>query len=281
MTNGEAEVIIPFRQGYTDTVAVRKLSLEQLQARVDMCPPAIMITAPHPSAPPQRDYSGYGASAVVLLLILMFCAVGLRFRNNVKYVGAIVSDLIEVRERHNAFDDTVRETSFLVMLNILWSLSAGVIIYCAIKAMLPVSPVNSIALKGNPALFMMICMGVAVAYSAFMALAYLLVGNVFADRRHAEMWVKGFAASQGLLSLFFFPLALLCLCYPQYIVTLLWVALGAFTLAKIIFIWKGFRIFFTRISSWVLFLYYLCSLEIIPLFITFFAALQLCLLAAN
>ena len=40
-------------------------------------------------------------------------------------------------------------------------------------------------------------------------------------------------------------------------------------LVKFVFIIKGFRIFFTESSLWVVFLYYLCSLEIVPMVITF------------
>ena len=181
---------------------------------------AIMLTYPHPNRPPEPAPQTFGFSAVVLLLILVFTAVCLRFRNNVKYVKAIIDDLVEVRLRHNIFDDTVRETSFLVMLNALWSLSAGIIVYAAIPVLSP-------------------------------------------------FWREaGFTLG--------WDLSLLCLCYPEYGAQLLWVALGSFAIAKIIFIWKGFRIFFTQISSWVLFLYYLCSLEIVPLVITFVAALQIC-----
>ncbi len=263
-----------------DTVATDSVTLTtaMIQARVDSLRPAIILTSPHPREAASPPAQTYGFSAVVLLLFMVFTGVCLRFRNNVRYVRAIVDDLVKVRLRHNAFDDTVRETSFLVMLNTLWSLSAGVIIYAVIQAYDPAADIsgNPISLTAPPELYMLVCMGVAVAYSLLMACAYALVGNVFTDSTHAVMWVKGFAASQGLLSLIFFPLALLCLCYPQNIAQLLWVALGSFVIAKIIFIWKGFRIFFTQISSWVLFLYYLCSLEIVPLVITFIAALQIC-----
>ncbi|MDE5870106.1 MAG: DUF4271 domain-containing protein, partial [Muribaculaceae bacterium] len=59
-------------------------------------------------------------------------------------------------------------------------------------------------------------------------------------------------------------------------VGLLEIAAGVFILGKIMFIYKGFRIFFNQISSWMLFLYYLCSVEIVPLILTYFATLQLC-----
>lgn len=261
-----------------NAVAADTIAADTVAANTVVTHKAIMLTYPHPNRPPEPALQTFGFSGVVLLLILVFTAVCLRFRNNVKYVKAIVDDLVEVRLRHNIFDDTVRETSFLVMLNALWSLSAGIIVYAAIPVLSPFwrEAGFSLEMTAAPAVYMLCCMGITLAYSMLMACAYSLVGNVFTDSFHAVMWVKGFAASQGLLSLIFFPLALLCLCYPEYGAQLLWVALGSFAIAKIIFIWKGFRIFFTQISSWVLFLYYLCSLEIVPLVITFVAALQIC-----
>ena len=120
---------------------------------------AIMLTYPHPNRPPEPAPQTFGFSAVVLLLILVFTAVCLRFRNNVKYVKAIIDDLVEVRLRHNIFDDTVRETSFLVMLNALWSLSAGIIVYAAIPVLSPFWREAGFSLEMNaaPAVYMLCC----------------------------------------------------------------------------------------------------------------------------
>ena len=99
------------------------------------------------------------------------------------------------------------------------------------------------ALTEHKAASVGICMGVGVVYSCFMATAYYLVGTVFSDRRHAEIWLKGFTAAQGLLGFIYFPLALMLLCCSQWLEIFLWVGLASFVLSKIVFIWKGFRIF--------------------------------------
>lgn len=236
---------------------------------------AVVMTKPAPQTLPVIQSTNLGSSWVFGLLLLLFSLVCFRFRNNSKYIRAIVSDLFEVRERGNNFDDTVRESSFLIILNILWSCCAGVILWGAMCALSPVLP------AGLPSDIpqwsaIKICIGVGICYTILMACAYGFVGTVFGDRPHAAMWVKGFAASQGLQSPAFLILALLTLCYPTWLNTILWVALATFLFSRIVFIWKGFRIFFTQISSWVLFLYYLCSLEIVPIIIAYVAALQLC-----
>ena len=105
---------------------------------------------------------------------------------------------------------------------------------------------------------------------------YWLVGNVFTDARKTEMWVRGAAATNGAEAFLLFPLALLALTQPEWNPGVLILAGIVFILGKFLFIFKGFRIFFNQFSSWLLFLYYLCSLEIIPLLLTYGLTLTLC-----
>ncbi len=223
----------------------------------------IILEAPAP-APAPEPLVGQGASSWVTGgLLLLFCVVALRFRNNYRYMVGLLRDLTEVRERHNMFDDTVRETSLLVLLNLLQAGCAGVVLAYALFSL------PSLLQTG-------ICTACCLAYTVVMWAAYNIVGSVFSDPLHTRMWVRGFISSQGLLSMLLLPVALLCLCYPANVPTLVWVGFGCLICAKLVFIWKGFRIFFTQISSWVLFLYYLCSLEVVPLILTAAGAVAAC-----
>ncbi len=92
----------------------------------------IILEAPAP-APAPEPLVGQGASSWVTGgLLLLFCVVALRFRNNYRYMVGLLRDLTEVRERHNMFDDTVRETSLLVLLNLLQAGCAGVVLAYAL-----------------------------------------------------------------------------------------------------------------------------------------------------
>lgn len=239
----------------------------------------MVLDAPEVPKVQESNSHNMGMSFILGGLFLLFCILGLRFRNNSKYITSLLHNLVEVRVRSNVFDETVRETSFIVLLNLLWSCSAGIVLCALLAYTMPTDPASSFgiqALVTKPALCTAVCMGLMILYTCGMALAYLTVGTVFYDAVHAKMWLKGFSASQGILAIVFFPLALLLLYCPQWWQELLWTALGTFLIAKFVFIWKGFRIFFTQFSSWVLFLYYLCSLEIVPLILTYWAACQLC-----
>ncbi|MDE6716888.1 MAG: DUF4271 domain-containing protein [Muribaculaceae bacterium] len=225
---------------------------------------------------PVTDITSDGMSWVWLFLISLFCIVALKFKNNSRYLKAVVSDLTEVRVRQNAFDETVKETSFLILLNVLWVCSCGILLWNTILQTVPNNIFNSFGIPDRPAAGIGICTGVMAVYGLMMCLGYWIIGMVFTDRARARLWVKGAAASQGLEVILLLPIAALTLNYAPWTLGLLETAAGVFVLGKIIFIYKGFRIFFNQISSWMLFLYYLCSVEIVPLILTYFAALQLC-----
>lgn len=202
-------------------------------------------------------------------LAAIFCMVGFCMHNSPRYWQAVASDLTATRERANVFDETVRETTFLVLLNLMWVASAGVLLWTAVRWLNPGIP-------GNVAGGVGICMGMSLLYNSAMLLAYFVSGSVFTDGRHASMWVRGAAAAAALETVLLFPLALLALVRPEWAQILLLTAVCVFILGKIMFIFKGIRIFFNHSSSWLLFLYYLCSLEIVPLILTYVLTLQIC-----
>ncbi|MBD5329907.1 MAG: DUF4271 domain-containing protein [Bacteroides sp.] len=227
--------------------------------------------------PPVADKEEIGVSFVWLLLLGLFCAVALKFKNNARYLKAIISDLTDVRTRQNAFDETVKETSFLILLNVLWVCSIGILLWQTIMLTVGHPPIGySFSIPDRPGLGIALCIGTTSIYTILMALAYWVIGFVFTDSSRAALWLKGAGASQGLETVLLLPLAALSLSYGDWMLQLLEIAAGVVILGKIIFIYKGFRIFFNQFSSWMLFLYYLCSVEIVPLILTYLATLQLC-----
>lgn len=215
-----------------------------------------------------------------VILFLVFFLACIRVRGNGKFITAFFHDLVVVRERENLFDVTMRETSFIFFVLLLSGCSLGVLLRFAvplyggavpIKADIP--DLGGFITGDLPAT--LVCMALACAYIGAMWVCYTAVGKVFSDSLHTWLWVRGFTAGTGLGATFFFPLALLALAYPDFTVPIVLIAFVMLILVKIIFIVKGFRIFFTESSLWVVFLYYLCSLEIVPLVITFGLACSL------
>ncbi|MGN0237154.1 MAG: DUF4271 domain-containing protein [Lepagella sp.] len=215
-------------------------------------------------------------SWMYLAVALLFCAIGLKFKGNAKYIRSLIADLTDIRMRHNAFDETVKETLLLVMINIMWVICAGIILWVSLTNS-PLSwTVDSTRMLENKALGILLCIAATTAYSAIMMLAYWMVGSVFSDRDHTRLWVKGAAASLGLQALALFPLAMLMMSFPDWNSVVLIISIVIFIFGKIVFLIQGFRIFFTQVSSWLLFLYYLCSLEIVPIILTYVMANLMC-----
>lgn len=213
-------------------------------------------------------------SWVYLLLFTIFFLTCTRVRGNFKFAGAILRDVVDVRERENMFDATVRETSFMILAVLLSACSLGVLLCVGARLygseLIPSGQIPDMAMHCEGILVPLgVCMGISCAYMAIMWLSYHFVGIVFSDSLHTKMWVRGFTSSMALGAAFFFPLALMELAYPQFSRQIILAGLIMLILVKIVFIVKGFRIFFTESSLWVVFLYYLCSLEIIPMTITF------------
>ena len=214
-------------------------------------------------------------SWIYVILFTLFFLTCIRMRGNFKFLGVFFRDLVVVKERQNLFDaTTMRETSLIFLALLLSGCSIGVLMWQAVGVFgssLPVGPepgAPGFALKGEllPALA---CMAIACGYIGAMWVCYTVVGKVFSDSPHTWLWVRGFTAGTGLGAAVFFPLALLSLAYPAHSREIVIAGLAMLILVKFIFIVKGFRIFFTESSLWVVFVYYLCSLEIVPLVITF------------
>ncbi len=219
-------------------------------------------------------------SWIYVILFSVFFLTCIRVRGNFKFIGSFFRDLVVVKERENLFDVTVKETSFIFFLLLLSGCSLGVLLSLAV-------PIFGGAFTGNADLptfglaadgrfiSALTCMGLVCVYIGAMWVCYFVVGKVFTDTLHTWLWVRGFTSGTGLGAAVFFPLALAALAYPAHARVIILVAFAMLILVKFLFIIKGFRIFFTESSLWVVFLYYLCSLEIVPLVITFGLACSL------
>lgn len=237
-----------------DTIAIETAEISPLKG-------IILEAAPKEALGEYRGKSLWTESWVMLSLILLFVIVCFRYRNNLKYITTLVNEMVEVRPRSNMFDDTMRETSLLVILNALCVMSLGVLLYIGVlyfgdKQIFEVNPRE-----------ILLSIGLVLGFFLWQVVSYWIVGKVYSDTTSTNLWLKGFAASQGLLGLVLLPLAVIALVQPDFISIVIYLSLAAYLVARLIFIFKGFRIFFNHISSLLLFLYYLCTLEIVPVVI--------------
>lgn len=94
---------------------------------------------------------------------------------------------------------------------------------------------------------------------------YKMLGYVFSDGVGGDQLIRGFTSSQGILGFTLLFPAIGILFYPSAVNVLIIVSLVLYLLARLVFICKGFRIFYDNYSSILYFFLYLCSLEVVPL----------------
>lgn len=217
---------------------------------------------------PRPELPGYN-SAIMTIFILIFLFLTVNLRNNSSFLKVFAQNLFSVRRRANVFDErsTTSEARVLLSLIILLCFSEGALILTAAHT-------GGLTITNLPGLA--IFSGIALTFYILQICAYSTVGYVFTTHTRAFLWLKGFNASQALLAISIAPPAVISLFYPEEANMLLSVAAALYLVARIIFIFKGFRIFYNNSLALIYFILYLCSLEIIPLFIIYKATLYCC-----
>lgn len=242
-----------YPNGFTDTL------------RMSMRPEKQIGTYPVMEVSGGREPEHYIVSPVrmpgiVLLLIVSFLLVSFCWRSGRKYFSSIFNNLIDVRRRGNHFDDhTMSETRIMIALILQTILMEGIIFYFAMNIY------NPEAMIFSPSLNIVFMVGIAGGYYLLQLLIFRIIGYVFSQSGETHIWIQGFNASQALMGLALAPVAFMMLFVPKYNELMLYVAVALYTVARLAFLIKGFRIFFNKFFQCGYFILYLCAVEIVPL----------------
>lgn len=207
-------------------------------------------------------------SGVLTIITGMFVVMMIGFRQSKRLFKVLFKDLLGMRSP-NVFDEhTSNENGVLTLMAMQWSVYTGVLLYILFTMLYHLPPTHAfsdiaqlIALTGG--------------YYIFQLMAYNLVGYTFTTDEGRTYFVKGFTSSQSLLGFLLIIPALVALFYREAAETMLITAGALYLLARLIFIIKGFRIFYHKIWSLLYFILYLCTLEIVPLIVLYNLALLL------
>ena len=201
----------------------------------------------------------------MVLLIAGLLAVALSYHTGYKYIENFFHYMFSTRRRENMFEDhTVNETSIQAALIANTCIAEGFLIYFAVQQLVP-----SMAHVLQASVFPHILgyCGIAAGFYIAQWLVYKVLGYTFSDKVGAKLWLDGFKASQSLLGLLLLPVLVLVMLYPGHGKLLLAIGVSLYLVARLIFILKGFRIFYSNLTSILYFLLYLCAVEIVPLVI--------------
>ncbi len=201
----------------------------------------------------------------ISLLLAGLLAVALSYHKGYKYIENFFHYMFSTRRRENLFEDhTVNETSIQVALIANTCIVEGFLLYSAVQTFWPaLAPVLQHSVFTHIAAY---C-GLAAGFYIVQWIVYKVLGYTFTDKVGSKLWLDGFKASQSLLGLLLLPVAVLTLLYPGSGKLLLMVGAVLYLVARLIFIYKGFRIFHGNLPSIIFFLLYLCAVEMVPLVI--------------
>lgn len=258
-----------FQQGFTrpaagDSVLPREMQLDSLVA----------LERPQNADAHQAAHSPLHDMGSMGLLLLSSFLVITSYRTGYKYIENLFHYMFSVKRRESLFDDhTVSETRIMfVMLFNTWVME-GLLLYYAVGNVRPALVAH---LQSSVFLHVAMFTAVAAAFHFLQVLAYRVLGWVFAEPVETRLWLSGFNSTQATLGLLLFPVVVVTLVAPSTAKTTLILALSLYFLARLVFIYKGFRIFFGEFRSSIHFLLYLCSVEIVPPLSIFAGTIFLC-----
>lgn len=235
-------------------------------ARVMSVPQDSATATPRPTSPLHDNGS-------MLLVLAVIFITAISYRKGYKYVADFIHNISSVRERQNLFEDhTVKETQIMTALTANTCIFEAILLYLAYQllyqpATTPATPVFGFvaALSAFTATF----------HIAMLALCWTL-GFIFSDKPSTDLWLDGVKASASMLGVMLAPLTFVILILPEFLHTGLIIAIILYFLSRIIVIYKAFRIFFNNLQSSLYFILYLCSVEIVPVILSFAGAMNLC-----
>ncbi len=226
------------------------------------CASLPVVATPEQGAVEQYSNSPLHDTGSMCLLMAAIFFIAISYRTGYRYLENFAHNMFSVKRRENLFDDhTVNDTAIMSALVANTCIMEGLLLFYGITAAVPGI---ATAMQARVWLYVGALTGCTLAFYALQLLLYNLLGYVFADRTATKLWVAGYNATQSLLGLALLPVVVVTLVYPATIGTTLTVAAVLYVCSRIVFVSKGFRLFFSDFRASLYFILYLCSVEIVP-----------------
>ena len=199
-------------------------------------------------------------SMIMFLLSCLFLITSYRLGN--VYISNLMHNMFSTKGKDDLYaDHTMSDTRIIIALIVNTCLMEGLLLFYGLSWY---NPQLTLALQSSVFLHVFVLFLSAALFITLQLFLYRLIGFTFSDDRLTELWVGGFLSSQATLGLLLFPIVVITLVFPTTIKLMLTLSIVLYILARIVFIWKGFRIFFNNLSSSIYFILYLCAVEIVP-----------------
>lgn len=210
---------------------------------------------------PRPGHAGHD-QAVVAVIIVLLLALAISFNPIKRIFRGLTKKLLSVRMRESFDQTTASEQRVVILLIFQTIIYSAVIANAALALAYPGHYISDAATTGLLAALFTI-------YYIYQIVVYNLVGYTFTSPEYKTLWIEGFTSSQTLVGFTLIIPGLTVLFYPDLTTEAVFLSAFLYLFARVIFICKGFRIFYTNSASLVYFILYLCSLEIVPVIILF------------
>ncbi|MBO4722827.1 MAG: DUF4271 domain-containing protein [Muribaculaceae bacterium] len=199
-------------------------------------------------------------SMIMFLFSCLFLLTSYRLGRS--YIANLGHYLFSPKGKDDLFaEHTSSDARIIIAMIANTCLMGGIMLY---YGLLWYNPSLTVALQNSVFLHVLVLTLAMAVFVTLQVLLYRLLGYTFANDSLTDMWLQGFLASQSVLGLLLFPVAVITLVFPSTIKLMVTIAIILYILGRIVFICKGFRIFFNNLSSSIYFILYLCAVEIVP-----------------
>ncbi|MCM1452801.1 MAG: DUF4271 domain-containing protein [Clostridium sp.] len=283
-----ADSVAKASQAYIPASRAKAWLNEGQGAKLDTLAPAVEYTPIVVVAKPADWHDGIAGdtrpvnvgdnSGVLALLTGIFLAMMLSYRKCRRLFYALWQEMLGMRSRENAFDEsTGNERGAIALMTLQCCVCIGLLLYCAISSLGPQLGLCEAPLPENAFEDTGRLMALAAGYILAQTGIYWLLGYTFTTPDGRKLLMQGFTSSQCLLGFALIIPALVGIFYPAMAMAMAFVGAGLYILARIVFISKGFRIFYQNFGSLLYFILYLCSLEIAPVLFILWVAFSMCI----
>lgn len=210
-------------------------------------------------------------SAILTFVIGILLLSVFALRHFKRFFSDTWRSLTDVRERANVFDDhTIDKSGAVASLNLMACVGEAIMLITACSTI-------GIEVEEQHAFVTLLALtGLMCVYAVTQYAVYWTLGFVFTSGTMRSNWLSGFSAVQSMLGITLFAPALAAMFYPGEALQFVVVGAIIYICWRIVFIFKGFRIFFHNYFSLVYFILYLCSVEIIPLLLLYRSSVTIC-----
>jgi len=201
----------------------------------------------------------------ILFFICFFILISVIGNKN-KFLRSMFSGLFRNKDRHNIFYETVtNETLNKFFLSLQTILLLSIVLYCY------ASHENFLSVTSLTQMLLFIgqCSLILIIFFAYKFLAYLAAGAIFFKKDAIQQWNEDYFSLISLNGILLF-LPVLILFYVETAYTFCVYFMSFYFIFNLIFIfYKLYTLFFHKKQRLLYFILYLCTQEIIPLYLVY------------